>query len=562
MKIKSVKIQNFRSIKDETLVFPDNWLISLIWPNNAWKSNFLRAIDLVLWDWYANEWKLEEYDFYCWDRENEIYIQVNFTENENNIDFFCFKKEWTDYKPFSKYTTNEKLYYLSNENKNRFPCTYLSAERSIAKDTAFTKWSLMWKISKSFNKSINEEQKDKLKNHFDWVKQIFNWVKNFSNFEKDFKQYFQEMQSDSPYKLDIDFKAFTPNNYFKSINILATDPNVENNIDIEELWDWAKNLTIISLLRSYAKNFRDANWILAIEEPEIYLHPQARKHLYDVLKDLATTWIQVIFTTHDPNFLEIWEFESIRRISKIDDDENVWRKYSKINSLSYQQLLDFTNSTWWPKDNTVQKVKDFYKSISNYRLTEWFFSNLIILWEWPTEELIIPKYFEADNFKFNSKWISILWAIWKSQIAKYWRFFNQFWIPVICIFDNDNSNKKARNNTILCKCFNKSIEDFTTGLNGDFFKEIKIDNWKLIILKKDIENVIKEDFLNNWNNEEDYNALIQDLETKPKQIFCLNMVQNIINNYWYIPKFIQSLKNIETEKIANSSNVNLEEIPF
>jgi hypothetical protein len=67
------------------------------------------------------------------------------------------------------------------------------------------------------------------------------------------------MQSDSPYKLDMDFKAFTPNNYFKSINILATDPNVDNNIDIEELGDGAKNLTIISLLRSYAKNFRDEN---------------------------------------------------------------------------------------------------------------------------------------------------------------------------------------------------------------------------------------------------------------------------------------------------------------
>lgn len=544
MKIKSVKIQNFRSIKNETLIFPENGLISIIWPNNAWKSNFLKAIDLVLWENWNNWDKLEDYDYYCWDRNKEIIIEIYFTDWKKVI--FNSSKKWPEY-----FKANWDLIYWTQWNvKDDFPCTYLSAERSIAKDTAFTKWSLMWKISKSFNKSINELQKQQLKEHFDWVKRIFSWVENFSNFETDFKQYFQEMQSDSPYKLDIDFKAFTPNNYFKSINILATDPNIDNNIDIEELWDWAKNLTIISLLRSYAKNFRDANGILAIEEPEIYLHPQARKHLYEILKDLANSWIQVIYTTHDPNFLEIWEFESIRRISKKDDNENPWRKYSEINSLSYQKLLDFSNSTWWPANNTVDKVKDFYKSISNYRLTEGFFSNLIILWEWPTEELVIPKYFELDDFKYNSKWISVLWAIGKSQIAKYWRLFNQFWIPIICIFDNDNSKSdKVKNNQILCDCFCKNISDFTDWLNENFYKEILINNWKLVILEKDIENVILKDFIKNWNLESDFNELVNELEKNPKQIFCLNMVQAIMQNYWYIPKFIKSLKNIDLEII-------------
>jgi hypothetical protein len=45
------------------------------------------------------------------------------------------------------------------------------------------------------------------------------------------------MQSDSPYKLKVDFKAFSPLNYFKTINILANDSSVDEefNIDIEEL---------------------------------------------------------------------------------------------------------------------------------------------------------------------------------------------------------------------------------------------------------------------------------------------------------------------------------------
>jgi len=463
-----------------------------------------------------------------------------------------------------KFSGNESEYYLSNEKKDLFPCTYLSAERSLAKDTSFTKWSLMWKISKSFNKSISEAQKEELKTHFDGVKQIFSWVENFSNFERDFKQYFHEMQSDSPYKLDMDFKAFTPNNYFKSINILATDPNVDNNIDVKELGDGAKNLTIISLLRSYAKNFRDENWILAIEEPEIYLHPQARKHLYEILKDLAnTTWIQVIYTTHDPSFLEIWEFESIRRISKKGDDENIWKKYSEINSLKYEELWEFVKNTWWPQSYTRESINDFYKSISNHRLSEWFFSNLIILCEWPTEELIIPRYFEHDNFKYNSKWISILYTTWKGEIPKYWRLFNQFWIPVLCLFDNDNSWNKEKNNKVICNCFWKNLTDFTDGLNDDFFKEISIDNWKLVILDTDIENVIKQDFLKT-SSEEDFNALLASCSWTSKSIVALNLVNEILDSYWNIPSFINALKSVDVSNVEAEpvEEISVEDLPF
>lgn len=559
MKIKYVKIQNFRSIKNEILEFPENGLISIIGANNAWKSNFLKAIDLVLWESWNNWEKLEDYDYYCWDRSNKIIIEIWFTDWKKVI--FNSSEKWPEY-----FEANwDKKYWNVKED---FPCTYLSAERSIAKDTAFTKWSLMWKLSKSFNKSVSNEQKEELKTHFNQVKTIFNWVENFSNFERDFKQYFDEMQSDSPYKLDINFKPFTPNNYFKSINILASDPNVGNNIDIEELWDWAKNLTIISLLRSYAKNFRDANWILAIEEPEIYLHPQARKHLFEIFKDLTDNWIQVIFTTHDPSFLEIWSFESIRRISKTNDEENTWKQYSKINSLKYDELGEFAKKTWWPSSYTTQWVQDFYKSISNHRLSEWFFSNLIILCEWPTEELIIPKYFDKNWFKYNSKWISILYTTWKWEIPKYWRLFNQFWIPVICLFDNDNSNSgKEKNNKIICDCFNKNIDDFTTWLNDDFFKEIKIDNGKLVILEKDIETVIKKDFLKT-SNESDYDELISSVNWTSKSVKALNLVNEILINYWNIPEFIEWLKTAnlividETKKNISNQEIPIEDIPF
>lgn len=51
------------------------------------------------------------------------------------------------------------------------------------------------------------------------------------------------------------------------------------------------------------------------------------------------------------------------------------------------------------------------------------------------------------------------------------------------------------------------------------------------------------------------------METRPKQIFCLNTVQEIIKTYWYVPKFIKSLQNIDLE-IIQEEEISIEDIPF
>jgi len=75
---------------------------------------------------------------------------------------------------------------------------------------------------------------------------------------------------------------------------------------------------LFALIRSYAKNFKqEATGLLAIEEPEIYLHPQARRHLYKIFKEIVKdSNIQIVYTTHSPDFLSTEEFSSIGLVSK------------------------------------------------------------------------------------------------------------------------------------------------------------------------------------------------------------------------------------------------------
>ncbi len=45
--------------------------------------------------------------------------------------------------------------------------------------------------------------------------------------------------------------------------------------------------------------------VLVIEEPEIYLRPQAQRYLYHLLRDFAAAGNQVVYSTHSPAFLNV-----------------------------------------------------------------------------------------------------------------------------------------------------------------------------------------------------------------------------------------------------------------
>ncbi|MBY8997830.1 MAG: ATP-dependent endonuclease [Candidatus Thorarchaeota archaeon] len=55
--------------------------------------------------------------------------------------------------------------------------------------------------------------------------------------------------------------------------------------------------------------------ILAIEEPELYIHPQMQRPVYGVLKEFAQT-DQVIYSTHSPAFIDVWKYHQIGVVRK------------------------------------------------------------------------------------------------------------------------------------------------------------------------------------------------------------------------------------------------------
>jgi len=321
-------------------------------------------------------------------------------------------------------------------------------------------------------------------------------------------------------------------------------------------------MILIALLRSYAQNFKNSggvNGILALEEPELFLHPQARRHLSKVLRELAETGIQVIISTHSDSFIDTEYFDSIGRVVKIPDLDNEGKESTSLIQVSKRNLVDYAIKTGVPEKKTsIENIQPFYKTTSNPRLNEGFFARCLILVEGETEELALPEYLTVLGVDCDAFGISIIEVKGKNQIPKYWRLYSAFQIPIIVIFDNDNCESKQSSNKNIATCFGLTIEDIVNDVDG--YKHIittnEICETDILILEKDFESAVKNDLI-----KKGYDSLYQSLETQAKElikplkdqqkgIIAREIARNIQGQIGdYVPDFVNHLSETIYKKI-------------
>src|SRR5262249_60435945 len=56
--------------------------------------------------------------------------------------------------------------------------------------------------------------------------------------------------------------------------------------------------------------------VFAIEEPELFLAPQAHRYMYRLIRRLAERGNQVFFTTHAPGLLSVASLEEVNLVSR------------------------------------------------------------------------------------------------------------------------------------------------------------------------------------------------------------------------------------------------------
>lgn len=515
MKLKKVSIRNFKSIKNIEFQFPESGILVLVGENNAGKSNIIRAIDLICGESWIGKEKLEDHDYYLRDKSKEMSIDLFFDLGQS-VHFSPDNGKW-GISCFDDWSQQRRNYNL--QIKEAFPSTYLGADRTLDKHLSFYDWTLIGRIRKAFHKNVSEDTRRRLDVKFAELVEIFDTVPGFKTFKDDFSSNYKSLLPAFKTDLQVDFQPFTPSNYFKTMQILGIDPQFSDKpLDLSELGEGARNLILIALLKSFAKNFKnqgdELNGILALEEPELFLHPQARRHLYKELRELTDSGMQVIISTHSDSFIDTEFFDEIGRVVKVDDDENENKLHTNLITCSKEKLRQHCIETGVSEAKVShESLKEYYKTSSNYRLNEGFFARCLILVEGETEEMALPELLAENDIICDSMGISIIAVNGKNQIPKYWRLYSQFAIPIVVVLDNDNDNGKQRSNQNIATCFGLELNDILDDVEGTkVVTSVSSPQTKLLILEKDFESAFNDEL-------DSYRAgLYSELETEAKTL--------------------------------------------
>lgn len=484
--MKTIEIENYRSIKSLSFEFPESGLLVLVGANNAGKSNIIRAIDALCGDaWYGRE-KVEPYDYYLRDTARTIRLHLKFDDGTTAT--WKSGEKWPEYRG----PMGNKLFSF----KDDFPCTYLGADRTLDKHVAFHEWTLLSKIKRHFHKRASDIEEE-LRQKYEEIVSLFDEVEGFRAFADGFEQCFAQLQADTPAKLSIGFKPYTPSNYFKTLQILTGDPQQGGEpLSLDELGEGSRNTVLLALLWSYATNFKAAGQgVLALEEPELFLHPHARRHLFKALKEIAKSGHQVVISTHSSSFVDTELFDSIGRVIKVPDDDEKERRHTQLRLVSKASLVKHCVDTGVPADKVTQdNIAPFYRVTANPKLNEAFFARYLVLVEGETEELALPVFLSEMGIDCDLLGVSVLGVGGKNQIPRYWRLFSKFSLGMVVMFDNDQKKDKNSNKNIAT-CMGLNETDFTTEVNT--FKTLRAARTHaslLVVLEHDYETALRKDY--------------------------------------------------------------------
>lgn len=212
--------------------------------------------------------------------------------------------------------------------------------------------------------------------------------------------------------------------------------------------------------------------IIAIEEPESHLHPNAQKKLYSQINAIVG---QKIVATHS---------SYIAGSAKLKEVRSVCRDNSNIS------IGKFIESDFDKED-----IRKIYRQVINTR-GELFFSKLVVLFEGETEEQALPitikRHFDKSPIELGVDFIGVGGS---GNYLPFIRFFEAFNIPYLIFSDNEpEANASVVNQISKSKLNDINRVVFLTAGN-DFEKEL-CDNGYLDEVKKAYQHLILAECLN------------------------------------------------------------------
>lgn len=463
MKLAKFSVERFRSIinRSSFTVYDQTVLIG---PNNEGKSNVLRALVCAL-NILATFAKLSpthlklngktiiyhrtvlgQQDDYTWRRDYPIRLQRTraSSENKNSIFTLWFQLEDNEFLEFKRLTGTElknkiiPICLLVNDATIKFT---LKIPGHFSKNASETK---MIKIAQFITSKIYICYIDAVRTASTAYSSISTLLsiemKNLSE-EEQYKAlitklrelYFPHLTSLAE-KLTESLRPFIPNIKGSLIN-LSRDSNARLDLfnrfnvelddgettPLEQKGSGAQSLVALALAHTISKRTNSVdNFILAIEEPEAHLHPDAIHQLRNILHDISSN-NQLIITTHSPLLVNT---ENI--------DANVIVSNNQAHAAKGKKDI---------RDTIGVKASDNLLQAENVIIVEGYSDERIL-------KCLLSEYSEVLKTAFEDGSLTIISAHGCSKVLPLLKWVKSGFCKYHIVFDNDEAGQQERANLL------------------------------------------------------------------------------------------------------------------
>lgn len=211
---------------------------------------------------------------------------------------------------------------------------------------------------------------------------------------------------------------------------------------------------VIALIQEWAAIQREAasgserSFILAMEEPELYQHPNRQRHLANQFYTLASEQegghVQIIYTTHSPLFTRIEHFDGVRRVSKDTASSPPCSMVSSATADSVAQTLAVADggTETYTGVNLLARLADTMRPF----ISEGFFADYLVLVEGGSDRAALLGLAGHQGVDLAAHGVSVLSCGGKANMGRCAAIFQALGIPTYAIWDCDKElgNADAR----------------------------------------------------------------------------------------------------------------------
>ena len=324
---------------------------------------------------------------------------------------------------------------VSRAERNHIAVHYLPAKRDPNEHIQTSTTSLLGRIIRAVDWSEQDERFSEMASD---MRSLISDNSAMKNTNSRLSSEWKELHKGSHFgDANVIFGAESPEELRKNISVEFSPAHGSNTVDYSLLSDGQKSLLYLSLVTTFIEICRnsmrakpegnqrvDINKLnppvyslVAVEEPENSLSPHYLGRINGLLKKISTpNDAQAIITTHSPAMLRRVPPERIRH-TRIGVD-----RVASVRKISMP-----------PKSEM-----DAYKYIREGVLSnpEVYFSRFVVLGEGASEDIVLPKLFEAEGLPVDENGITIA-QLGGRHVNYMWKLLNDLQIPHATLLDLD-----------------------------------------------------------------------------------------------------------------------------